>query len=102
MIYDKLCGEDEIVDTPTVIPYEELQDYHTMHFEAVDYLEGYDVSYGGSYYQPTSDPLKAKECAILIAFNEKMNMPKSQYGKTWRCWTSKPTREESEKIKWEK
>ncbi len=24
-----------------------------------------------------------------------------EYGKTWRCWTSRPTEEQREKVKWE-
>lgn len=28
-------------------------------------------------------------------------LPTNEYGKTWRCWTSRPTDEQREKVKWE-
>lgn len=31
----------------------------------------------------------------------RQTMGDSGYGKTWRCWTSRPTEEQREKVKWE-
>lgn len=31
----------------------------------------------------------------------RQTMGDSGYGKTWRCWTSRPTREQMEAVKWE-
>lgn len=29
------------------------------------------------------------------------SMPRADYGKTWRCWTTRPTKEEMESMPWE-
>lgn len=113
MIYDRLCGLSHVSDTSmslssfaTVIPFHDLNKYETMHFETDDYAEGYEVSfknYGQSEeIDAKKNTIKTNEYAILNCFGEEMKLYENKYGKTWRCWTIKPTEEERKKVKWTK
>lgn len=87
MIYDKMCGINQASDVSSsvtssayVIPYEEMKNFETMHFETNDYKDGYTVSF--VRYE--------KDSVIVLAFGEEMKLKKSKYGKDWRCWNVAP------------
>ena len=37
----------------------------------------------------------------VLRYDEPFEQLPSQYGKTWRCWTAKPTEEQRKAIPWE-
>lgn len=113
MIYDKLCGLDSVSESTTpvetmayVIPFEELDKHDSLFFQAIDYKEGYEVSFDTFETYETLDAknneVKLHKNAILVAFGEKMHLKEANYGSKWRCWNIKPNAQESEKNPWKK
>ena len=113
MIYDKMCGIDTVSQATVpieklayVIPVDELSKHKTMHFEAVDYKEGYPVEFVRYLNVREVDgktvEKEVRRKAVLNAFGSKMEMDLSSYGKKWRCWNMEPTEEERENEKWAK
>ena len=110
MILDKMNGqnytEDDMEPPPMLLQYEELADYNPMHFESVDLPEGYEVTFKGEITLSSTAFLTGKQeiahYALFSAFGDDMKMPKSKYGKTWRCWTREPSKEQRENAKWRK
>ena len=105
MIYDRMCGEEPVSESSEsvttmafVIPFDKLQYYETMHFESVEFAEGYDVKFIG-YFEDRND-MENRISVAVKAFGENMRLNGKQYGKKWRCWNVKPTKEEREKTKW--
>lgn len=37
----------------------------------------------------------------VLNYFKQLELPIADYGKTWRCWTEKPTKEERKNAKWE-
>ena len=91
---------------PMLLQFEELRDYNPIHFESIDYPEGYPVTYKSDITYSETSPITYESSvahyARLLAFGEEMDMPESKYGKTWRCWTKEPSKEQREKAKWRK
>lgn len=111
MIYDKLCdgnavtqASEEIVPKAFIIPFDNLKDYETMHFDHVDFPQGYDISFIRYETFTSQDKFtlekKIVRYAIVNAFGQEMQLKESEYGKKWRCWNITPSSEE--RTEWEK
>ena len=60
----------------------------------VEYLNG-GCGYADCYLSYT-----AKGADIYRTMQHDFNVPLANYGKTWRCWTSRPTAAQREAIAW--
>lgn len=111
MIYDHMCGLEPVSEgsipvstMAKLIPFDELEKYETMHFETVDYIEGYDVSFAryeqSEIIDSKKNEVKHLKHVVFIAFGNEMRLAESNYNKKWRCWNVKPTEEERRKTKW--
>ena len=47
------------------------------------------------------DVMQVTITSSFIEGDDRRYLSKNQYGKTWRCWERKPTKEEMEAAKWE-
>lgn len=96
MIYDNMMEAND--DGASVIPFDMLEKYETVHFETDDFKEGYSVRFlryeTYASYDTILNEHKLSKKAVFDAFGHEMIMPESSYGKKWRCWDKKPTEEE--------
>ena len=46
-------------------------------------------------------PDKEDDYLNMVAWNDATFDRKDYYGKTWRCWTARPTEEQRKAVKWE-
>ena len=60
----------------------------------VEYPNG-GCGYADCYLSYTTDGAD-----IYRTMQHDFNVPLANYGKTWRCWTSRPTEEQREAAKW--
>ena len=104
MIYDSMCGmapvsegSASVLSMAVVIPFDEMKNYKKMHFDSIDYDDGYEVTF--LRYEYTGNEV---DSVVLKAFGEEMKLPKNAFGRRWRCWNIKPTKAEREKEKWAK
>ena len=65
------------------------------------YLENDMYTYMPVFIYPGWGGLKHNVHMRAYVGCEALDMPITEYGKTWRCWTSRPTDEQREKVKWE-
>ena len=89
---------------PRVMTLEEVLD---MKFDDVVYLQVYPTNAVLSAIVIDVIP-KLSEINVGVVqfrhgagYNGINNADLSYYGKTWRCWTSRPTDEQREAVKWE-
>lgn len=50
---------------------------------------------------PKEDIYRFREWDTLSFSGGPVNQPKMKYGKTWRCWTQQPTKEQREAVPWD-
>ena len=50
---------------------------------------------------PKEDIYRYREWDTLSFPGGPVNQPKMKYGKTWRCWTQQPTKEQREAVPWD-
>lgn len=55
---------------------------------------------GGCGYADCYLSYTTKGADIYRTMKHDFNVPLATYGKTWRCWTSRPTDEQREAVKW--
>ena len=60
-----------------------------------------EYSNGGCGYADCYLSYTAKGADIYRTMQHDFNVPLANYGKTWRCWTSRPTDEQMKAVKWE-
>ena len=108
MIYDRMCGSshvseatESVVTMAYVIPFEQLNKYHTMYFETIDFQEGYEVEFVNAFENYNLANFEQDISIIVKAFDDNMRLDGKWYNKKWRCWNAKPTEEERKKVKWE-
>lgn len=113
MIYDKLCGMNTVSDASVpvesmtyVVSFDTLDLYESLHFETIDYKEGYEVKFiryeDEEIIDVKNNEKRLEKYAVLNAFGEEMKQKESTYNKKWRCWNFKPTETERSKEKWTK
>lgn len=113
MIYDKLCGMNPVSDASVpvesmtyIISFDQLIMFESLHFETVDYKEGYEVKFlryeDEEIIDVKNNEKRLEKYAVLDAFGEEMKLKERDYRKKWRCWNFKPTETERSKEKWEK
>ena len=64
------------------------------------YLENDMYTYMPVFIYPGWGGLKHNVHMRAYVGCEALDMPITEYGKTWRCWTSRPTEEQMEAIPW--
>lgn len=86
---------------PRVLTLEELRQLeHTDHIIWIE-ANGDPESFNG--YAEVTTNFVTKDIEFFVPGNEIEFMPDNKnYGKTWRCWTSRPTDEQREVIPWRK
>ena len=108
MIYDRMCGDEEEAEEEKpvepmafVVPFENIHLYDNLYSESVENPELYSVDFVG--YAESYDPsnMEYKMCVVLRKGTDEMKLNNKKYGKTWRCWVSKPSEEEREETSWE-
>ena len=96
---DGLCADE---DKPEWCPIT-AQEPRVMTLEEALGGEECWVEYhnGGCGYADCYLSYTAKGADIYRTMQHDFNVPLANYGKTWRCWTSRPTDEQMEATPWE-
>lgn len=77
---------------PRVLTLEEALKANPVWFETHGLVSPAIIDHGES---------KAGFCVIVFGEDNWNDYPISQYNKTWRCWTSRPTDEQRKAVKWD-
>ena len=89
---------DEVMATPKdVAIWQELKDEPDFKYEIGPVAEPIEIIIEDDWDMYLFE--KRKSC-VGIRFASEGYMPKESYGKTWRCWTSRPTDEQREAEPW--
>lgn len=113
MIYDRICGEDPVSEASEsvsvmayVIPFEELKNHDKMHFDHIEFPQGYEVSFlryeENEIIDVKRNEKRNERYVIVDAFGHEMKLDEKEYGIKWRCWNIEPNKEERAKAKWKK
>lgn len=78
---------------PRVMTLDELSEKTDVWFESLVYDTIDPALSSGSYDDGT--------VGLMTLGEELFYLDEADYGKTWRCWTSRPTDEQREEAKWE-
>lgn len=99
---DCICKLEEALKAqePRVLTLEELRQLeHTDHIIWIE-ANGDPESFDG--YAEVTTNIVTKDIELFVPGNEVEFIPDNKnYGKTWRCWSSKPTDEQREAVKWD-
>ena len=96
MIYDRI--ENEGSDA-TLIELNDLHSHHgeTLYFDSIELEEGYEAVLKCEIANK-----KSNVDIRLTAFGGDMDMPISEYGKTWRLWVGTPSEKQRRDEPWKK
>ena len=89
---------------PRVLTLEELRSLNgTDHFVWLEDNGGYTLNGGYALYDCYAEVTAYRNNVELNIFGSEVEFEpdNEEYGKTWRCWSARPTEEQREAVPWE-
>lgn len=89
---------------PRVLTLEELRSLNgTDHFVWLEDNGGYTIDGGYALYDCYAEATTYQNNVELNTFGREMEFEpdNEEYGKTWRCWSAKPTDEQRRAVMWD-
>ena len=86
---------------PRVMTLEEVKNASVVWLEPIHIDLEVDMPI---WFDGWAEPVDSSECRInLYDFGNEVPVETeySEYGKTWRCWTSRPTEEQKKEVPWD-
>ena len=88
---------------PRVLTLEELRSLNgTDHFVWLEDNGGYTLNGGYALYDCYAEVTAYRNNVELNIFGSEVEFEpdNEEYGKTWRCWSARPTEEQRKAVKW--